>query len=197
MSLPQPIDDVAFRQAMAACCGARRFVDLMVADPMTADPMTAGPMIAGPTDAGRPTASAEELRAAADLALDRLQRDDWLEAFSHHPRIGDVASLRERFGARSGDWSHGEQAAAAGADDAVLEALAAANQRYEERFGYIFIVCATGKSAAEMLELLRARLDNDPREELMIAAREQRKITALRLEKWLQEIGHAQPAPST
>lgn len=131
--------------------------------------------------------SAAALEQAAEVALDQLDRDDWLEAFSHHPRIGDAASLRQRFGARSGAWSEGEQSAAAGADDAVLAALADANRRYEQRFGYVFIVCATGKSAEEMLALLEARLGNPAEQELAIAAAEQRKITRLRLEKWLRE----------
>lgn len=135
------------------------------------------------------------LRAAADAAFDQLDRDDWLEAFAHHPRIGDFDSLRSRFSphAPTADLSAREQAAAAGAGEATLRALAAGNARYEERFGHVFLVCAAGKSAQEMLGLLESRLDNEPAEELRIAAAEQRKITALRIDRWLGDGGIATP----
>lgn len=110
------------------------------------------------------------------------QKSDWLEAFSHHPKIGDVDSLRQKFK----DTAHlagGEQAGVQGAAEATLRSLAQGNLAYELRFGFIFIVCATGKSAAEMLELLQARLPNGPAKELGIASGEQKKITRLRLEK--------------
>jgi 2-oxo-4-hydroxy-4-carboxy-5-ureidoimidazoline decarboxylase len=112
-----------------------------------------------------------------------MEKADMLEAFSHHPEIGsDIASLRQRFAATAA-WSSAEQAGVAGADDATLEALRDGNVRYREKFGYVFLVCATGKTAAEMLALLRARLAHDPDTELQIAAAEQAKITRLRLEK--------------
>ena len=139
--------------------------------------------------ARRPFGDLETLRQAAEGAADELSRDDWLEAFSHHPRIGDVEALRERFGRRSGSWSQGEQAGLDGTPDDVLQRLAAGNQSYEERFGWIFLVCASGKSAAEMLERLEARLGNGPDEEFAIATGEQRKITALRLMKLVHELG--------
>ncbi len=85
-------------------------------------------------------------------------------------------------------WSHGEQQGISAADEATISALAAGNAAYLERFGYIFIVCASGKSAAEMLELLTARLQDDPRSELTIAAAEQRKITHLRIDKLLASL---------
>ena len=100
---------------------------------------------------------------------------DWLEAFAGHPRIGERAEGR----------AAAEQAGVAAAPAALLAALRDANRDYEERFGHIFLVCATGKSAAEMLELLRERLGGEPAEELAIAAEEQRKITRLRLLGWL------------
>ena len=84
-------------------------------------------------------------------------------------------------------WAAGEQQGAAGASDDTLAALAECNRAYERRFGYIFIVCATGKTAAEMLDLLRARIGNDPAAELLLAAEEQKKITRLRLAKLLDE----------
>ena len=119
----------------------------------------------------------------ADTIWWDLGDGDWLEAFTHHPRIGaDVAKLRERFAATA-SWSEGEQAAVGQASEEVLQALAEANVAYEARYGYLFIVCATGKSAAEMLAILQERMDNPPANELRIAAGEQAKITHLRLEK--------------
>jgi 2-oxo-4-hydroxy-4-carboxy-5-ureidoimidazoline decarboxylase len=148
------------RSAFLRCCGSTRWADAMTA--------------------GRPFATAAELSAAANEVWTRLDRADWLEAFAAHPRIGDLEALRKKY---SGDWCAGEQGGVAGADETVLRGLAEGNRRYEERFGYIFIVCATGKPAAEMLALLTARLANDPETELRIAAAEQAKITRLRLEK--------------
>jgi 2-oxo-4-hydroxy-4-carboxy-5-ureidoimidazoline decarboxylase len=134
--------------------------------------------------AARPFGDAARLLAAAEDAWAGLSPDDWREAFAHHPRIGDKDALRARF-ASTREWAAGEQAGAMAASEDVLEALARENQAYLERFGYIFIVCATGKSATEMLELLRARLRNDTAAELRVAAAEQARITRLRLEKLL------------
>jgi 2-oxo-4-hydroxy-4-carboxy-5-ureidoimidazoline decarboxylase len=150
------------RAALLRCCGARRWADGMLAR--------------------RPFASMADLLAAADEIWAGLDRADWLEAFAAHPRIGDMDSLKKKFAATAA-WSAGEQAGVAGAAEAVLRDLADGNRRYEERFGHIFIVCATGKTAAEMLHLLRERLPNAPDVELRIAAAEQAKITRLRLEK--------------
>jgi 2-oxo-4-hydroxy-4-carboxy-5-ureidoimidazoline decarboxylase len=130
----------------------------------------------------RPFASADALLDAAARAEKELTRDDWLEAFAGHPRIGDVDSLRRKF-ASTAAWCEGEQAGVRQADDETLQRLAAENREYEAKFGHLFIVCATGKSAAEMLALLRERLANDPEVELAIAAGEQAKITRLRLER--------------
>lgn len=163
--LPDADAEAAFRR----CCGAERWTHAMVAR--------------------RPFASPAALFAVSDEIWWKLSEDDWREAFAHHPRIGDKEALRAKY---AGRWSEGEQAEAAGATDAVLDALAEGNLAYEARFGHIFIVCATGKTAAEMLALLRARLPNAPDAELRIAAEEQRKITRLRLEKLLTEL--KQPA---
>ena len=158
----------AMREAEAAaaftrCCGASRWVQQMLAR--------------------RPFGSAEALHQAADEVWATMAKADILEAFDHHPRIGaDLSALREKF-ASTADWSGGEQASVAGASEETLHALRDGNVAYEQRFGHIFIVCATGKSAGEMLALLEARLPNDPEEELRIAAAEQAKITHLRLEK--------------
>jgi 2-oxo-4-hydroxy-4-carboxy-5-ureidoimidazoline decarboxylase len=128
----------------------------------------------------RPFGSRDALLSAARVVWEGLTEDDWREAFNHHPKIGDRQSLRERFPSTHA-LSAREQAGVDDAPDAVLDALADANRRYEERFGYIFIVCASGRSADEMLAMLMARLENDPAREIGIAAGEQARITALRL----------------
>ena len=132
----------------------------------------------------RPFRDARELLAAADRVWWGLGREEWLEAFRSHPEIGGEKAERDV----SGDarrWSEAEQSAARAAAPETLAALAEANRAYRDRFGYIFIVCATGKTADEMLALLRGRLSNDPDTELRVAAEEQRRITGLRLRKLL------------
>jgi 2-oxo-4-hydroxy-4-carboxy-5-ureidoimidazoline decarboxylase len=130
--------------------------------------------------ARRPFGSEATLKQAAREEWFALAEADWLEAFSHHPQIGDRASLEARFPATH-DLSSREQSAVRFARAPVIDELAAANRIYLDRFGFIFIVCATGKSADEMLQLLRDRLGNDRATEMLIAAEEQAKITALRL----------------
>jgi 2-oxo-4-hydroxy-4-carboxy-5-ureidoimidazoline decarboxylase len=153
--------------AFRRCCGATRWAKAMTA--------------------GRPYRSNAELLAAAERQLQALERADWLEAFGHHPRIGDREALRAQF-ATTRAWAASEQAGAVAASDAVLEALAQGNRDYEARFGYTFIVCATGKSAEAMQALLQSRLGNEPGRELEIAAAEQAAITLLRLRKLLEEV---------
>ncbi len=155
--LPEP----AVVSRLLACCGSRAWASKVA---------RARPFL-GPT----------ELFAAAEDAFDQLDRDDWLEAFAAHPRIGERAAGQSR----SSRWSEQEQAGATDAPAEILEELAQANRLYEDRFDHIFLVCASGKSAFEMLNLLSERLNNDPDTELGIAAGEQRKITRLRLEKML------------
>ena len=155
-----PLD--AAREAFLRCLGARRWVDAMTAR--------------------RPFASADDVVAAATEIEASLSRDDWLEAFAAHPQIGDVSTVRQKFAATA-DWSAAEQAGVGAADEETLTALAEANREYEARFGHTFIVCATGKTAAEMLSILLGRLLNEPDAELQIAAAEQAKVTRLRLEK--------------
>jgi 2-oxo-4-hydroxy-4-carboxy-5-ureidoimidazoline decarboxylase len=130
--------------------------------------------------ARRPFGSEAALLSAARQAWFALDEADWLEAFSHHPKIGDRAALAARFPATH-DLSAKEQSGVAAGNARVLDELAVANDEYLARFGFIFIVCATGKTAGEMLALLRARLPNDRATELQNAAAEQAKITALRL----------------
>jgi len=149
---------------LLACCGSRRW--------------------ARETAARRPFADAGALLAAADELWWSLAPDDWHEAFRAHPRIGERKAAPAQT-ARAAGWSAQEQSAAASAAAEVAEALAEGNRAYEARFGHIYIVCATGKTAEEMLATLRARLANDPATELRAAAAEQAKITRLRLEKLL------------
>ena len=133
--------------------------------------------------AARPFGSAESLAETADRTWRELSKDDWLEAFSAHPAIGD--SKPKAGSVQSHAWSLREQSGTRGATTEALAELALLNRDYAERFGHVFLVCATGKSAAEILALGRQRLHNDPETELAIAAEEQRKITRLRLEKLL------------
>ena len=139
--------------------------------------------------ARRPFAADEnglrELFGAADRIWQELSPQDWLEAFSRHPKIGERAAAKPG-SAQVQRWSEQEQSAARSAGEAIRQALAGANREYEKKFGYIFIVCATGKTSEEMLAILKQRLQNDSDTELRIAAEEQRKITSLRLEKLLQ-----------
>lgn len=134
----------------------------------------------------RPIADESTLLKTADEIWRSLGESDWLEAFRSHPRIGETNSEKEAT-AKSSAWSAEEQQSAAAKDDAVRAALKSASRKYEKKFGRIFIVCATGKSASEILEILRRRLDNDEATELRQAAEEQRLIMQIRLRKWLAE----------
>lgn len=147
------------------------------------DCCAAKPWIQGMLDA-RPYASPEALLARSHELWPELTEQDWLDAFEAHPKIGDVNSLRAKYASTKAIAS-GEQAGASTASEDVLQRLKAGNDNYLARFGFIFIVCASGKTASEMLELLEARLPNSRAEELENAAREQARITELRLEKLL------------
>lgn len=143
----------AARAVLTRCCASRRWVDAMLA--------------------ARPFASDAALFEAAERVWWALDSADWLEAFGGHPRIGE----------RGKDaWAWREQAGVSGAAEETRSALARGNREYEARFGHVFLICASGKSAAEMLAALRGRLANDAMSELRIAAGEQAKITRLRLE---------------
>lgn len=147
------------------CCGAANWVKLM----MNHFPFT----------------STSELLDISDTIWNRYcSENDWLEAFTHHPKIGDTASLEKKF-ASTKDWAGNEQSGVKGADSAILQQLLQYNEAYEQKFGFIFIVCATGKSAEEMLDLIRQRINNNYEDELKIAAAEQNKITAIRINKLL------------
>jgi 2-oxo-4-hydroxy-4-carboxy-5-ureidoimidazoline decarboxylase len=135
--------------------------------------------------ARRPCQDESALMAASDETWRSLNESDWMEAFDSHPRIGE-SSVPNPSAHRSATWAMQEQKNVAAADDAVKIALMEGNREYENKFGRIFIVCATGKSAAELLEILRRRLQKDLRTELHEAAEQQRQITQIRLRKWLQ-----------
>ena len=132
----------------------------------------------------RPFKSVEELYSSAETTWWALSSADWLEAFSAHPKIGEQKAGSQG-SATSQTWSGQEQSGINGAAQSTLERLADLNSQYEAKFGYIFIVCATGKSPQEMLAILAARIDNEPSTELPIAAGEQAKITRLRIAKLL------------
>lgn len=150
--------------AFLACCGSRAWARRMTE--------------------GRPYADTAALVEAGDRIWVSLAPEDWREAFAAHPPIGGKFGEQKTDGEdRFRRWSEQEQAGVALAEAALLTELAEANRIYAGRFGYIFIVCATGKSAREMLSLLHSRLHNDPDRELRVAAEEQRKITRLRLLK--------------
>ncbi len=134
----------------------------------------------------RPFADAVDLHAKADEVFDQLADADWLEAFECHPQIGDLNSLRMKY-AGNDRWSSGEQSGISNANERVLQRLAQGNDDYKKRFGYLFIICASGKTAAEMLESLLVRLGNDPADELIVAAQQQRQITHLRIDKLLTD----------
>ena len=135
--------------------------------------------------ASRPFESAAGLTEAADRIWQGLSKADWLEALAAHPKIGSSAPGGH---GKARGWSREEQRGTDEASPETLASLAEANRDYEARFGHIFIVCASGRSADEMLSLARQRLGNDPDAELSLASDEQRKITRLRLEKLLAAV---------
>lgn len=133
----------------------------------------------------RPFADREAVLDAAREIWALMEEPDWLEAFAAHPRIGDIDSLREQYAATR-EMAGGEQQAVRVADMETLEELARLNNEYQARFGFIFIVFASGRQAAEMLALLRARINNTREQELRNAAAEQLRITLLRLDRLLR-----------
>jgi OHCU decarboxylase len=149
--------------AMLACCGATRWAARMIAL--------------------RPIPSVPELSEAADRVWQTMSESDWLEAFACHPRIGERKATPAS--QQSASWSRQEQVAMNAASKSVMDELAEGNLLYEQRFGFTYIVCATGKSAEEMLAILKRRLARDRMAELREAAEQQRQIMQIRLGKWL------------
>ena len=145
-----------------SCCGSEHWVSLM----MKEFPFASGDAL---------------IKKATAIWYDECREKDWLESFTHHPRIGDKKSLAEKFPGK-------EQAGVASPTGEVIGALARANAEYEKKFGFIFIVCATGKSASEMLQLLNDRLNNERDRELRIAMGEQHKITLIRFKKLFEDL---------
>lgn len=158
-------DEATALETMISCCGARRWASAMVAL--------------------RPIGSVAALSEAADQVWSTMNETDWMEAFACHPRIGERKS--EHASAKSAAWSKQEQASASTAAEKVMAEIAEGNALYEERYGFTYIVCATGKTAEEMLAILKRRLNSDRATESLEAAEQQRQITQIRLGKWLIE----------
>lgn len=148
-------------ETMLSCCASRRWAEEMVAR--------------------RPVATVEALAAIANEVWSAMEEQDWLEAFSAHPRIGQ----RIDAGSREANWSRQEQSSINSASDRIRSTLAEANAEYEVMYGFTYIVCATGKSAEEMLAILRRRLGGGREEELRESAEQQRQIMQIRLRKWV------------
>lgn len=157
--------DREVRQRLLTVCGSTKWVEGMMAH--------------------RPFASVDALCEVADRVWFGLSKDDWLEAFSHHPRIGERNLAQARFAATAAQSSK-EQSGMAGATETVRAAFAAKNAEYEQKFGHVFLICATGKTGEEMLSSLRERMPNDAATELQNAANEQSKIVRIRLGKLVE-----------
>lgn len=158
------LPDAEAETALHACCGSKRWVKVMLT--------------------ARPFRSAEELHRTSELAWSALGREDWLEAFAHHPRIGERNLSAPKFAATA-QLASREQSGMATATDDQRRAFVEGNAEYERRFGHVFLIRASGRTALEMLEQLRTRLGNDAATELANAAHEQSMITRLRLERML------------
>ncbi len=151
---------------LLSCCGSRRWAQKMAE--------------------ARPFADVSASLNQAEKIWQNLTPQDWLEAFAAHPKIG-AKKASPQATAQSAEWSKGEQSGTQTAADSVRVELEKANRLYENKFGFIFIVCATGKSAEEMLEICRQRLNNSDEAEIRVAADEQRKITEIRLKKLFEK----------
>lgn len=147
-----------------SCCGSRAWASALAA--------------------GRPFVDEQNLFEAADECWQNLPEADWLEAFRSHPRIGEQHAQKKTT-AVSAAWSRSEQSQMKEADAAILMRMREGHREYEERFGRIFIVCASGKQPAELLHILESRLASDPAQELLESAAQQQQIMQLRLRKWL------------
>lgn len=153
------------RKALSACCGSNTWVEQMLTR--------------------APFASVADMRFAAEDAFAKLTDADWQEAFHAHPRIGQRAEASSKHGAMGNAWSQGEQQGMQQAVDDIKAEMQEMNVKYDEKFGHIFITCATGKTATEMLQEIKTRINNSKDDEAKIAAAEQKKITAIRMTKLL------------
>lgn len=156
------MNETELKESLLKCCGSVNWVDAMCNNFSLEDKT--------------------KLFENAEKIWYELNESDWLEAFTHHPKIGDLASLEKKFGSTK-DFTTNEQSSVNYASMETLKELAEYNDKYEKKFGFIFIVCATGKTADEMLALIKERINNNYETELRIAMGEQNKITKLRLEK--------------
>jgi 2-oxo-4-hydroxy-4-carboxy-5-ureidoimidazoline decarboxylase len=156
------LDDYHFREVLLKCSGSPVWCEQMAQL--------------------RPFLDADDLIGKSSRAWEKLSTQDWLDAFRSHPQIGDVESLRDRFSSTAA-WASGEQSGIYSTSQEILKSLAEGNATYEKRFGHIFIVSASGKSAEEMLSILNGRLCNSSEVELSISSAEHKKITQLRIEK--------------
>jgi OHCU decarboxylase len=164
----QRLNSLETREAeteLLKCCGSREWAARLIAE--------------------RPFKNATDLIAKAEQVWWSLAPRDWLEAFQSHPKIGEKKAA-STVAVEAQRWSEDEQSGTLNSAGETMEVLARLNRVYEEKFGYIFIVCASGKSSEEMAAILRARLENPAAQELRNAAAEQAKITALRLGKLLE-----------
>jgi len=162
------LHDKDARKFLLSCCGSSHWVDqVMLAFPFS---------------------SIEELiMKTVEIWYHECSERDYLEAFSHHPMIGDLDNLKKKF-ATNKQWTSEEQLGVSNASDVILKGLISFNREYLDKYGFIFLICATGKSAGEMLALGKARLAHKIKEELQLTANEQHKITLIRLVKLIPEI---------
>ena len=163
----QKLNELSSEEAaelFSKCCGASKWLNQMINS--------------------RPFVTNKEIAECSEKIWRTLDEKDWLEAFKQHPKIGDINSLRKKYSSTK-KFAVKEQSGVNDASLEVLEELAKLNNEYEKKFGYIFIVCATGKTAEEMLSIIKERIRNDAKAEIKIAMEEQNKITKLRLEKLL------------
>lgn len=167
------LNELRFRAALRSfrrCCGSSSWCLKMVT--------------------GRPYANRKELMRFSELKFRSLSESEWMEAFAHHPRIGELKDFKKD--PDTSAWAADEQRQAVSATEDVISELAKYNDRYFRRHGYSYIVCATDVSTADILKDIVRRLKNDAHVELEIASSHQRKITRLRLEKLLKELGEEQ-----
>ena len=158
-----PANDIA--PLLAKCCGTEKWITTMISN--------------------RPYTSVNHLVSQAICLWEDLSKEDWMKAFEHHPKIGDLTSIKEKT-SNTSSLAAEEQQETTRANKGVLQQLADYNTQYFDKFGFIFIICATGKSAEEMLDSLKVRVDNPREKEIEIASKEQIKITCLRLKKLIQ-----------
>jgi len=158
-------DTVNAQATLKLCCGSSQWSKLLAEQ--------------------RPFSSSRDLLAKAEIVWHELSKEDWLEAFSHHPKIGETKANLKNFDAP--DWSQKEQAGVNNASELTQRKLEHLNDDYFKKFGHVFLICATGRSADQMLAALELRLANDSETEITIAVKEQSKITRIRLEKLLND----------